>query len=159
MTERDLEGMSITEIAPQIRSKKVSPVELTNVFLKRIERINPLLNAYTTVTEESAREQAQAAEDEIRKDRYRGPLHGVPISVKENICIKGVKTTAGSKALADWVPEHDATIVRRIREAGAVLLGKTNMHEWAAGGTTINPFYGTTRNPWDRTRPGIAWNG
>ena len=104
MTERDLEGMSITEIAPQIRSKKVSPVELTNVFLKRIERINPLLNAYTTVTEESAREQAQAAEDEIRRDRYRGPLHGVPISVKENICIKGVKTTAGSKALADWVP-------------------------------------------------------
>src|SRR5690242_8559848 len=116
MTEKDLEDMTITELAPQIRSRKVSPVELTDIFLKRIERLNPLLNAYTTVTENSAREQAQAAENEIRRDRYRGPLHGIPVSVKENICINGVRTTAGSKALAEWVPEHDATIVQRIRE-------------------------------------------
>ena len=159
MTEKDLEGMTITELAPQIKSRRVSPVELTDLFLKRIERINPLINSYTTVTEGSAREQAQAAEDEIRRDQYRGPLHGIPVSVKENICIKGVRTTAGSKALAEWVPEHDATIVQRIREAGAVLLGKTNMHEWAAGGTTINPFYGTTRNPWDRSRIAAGSSG
>jgi len=159
MTEKDLEGMTITELAPQIKSRRVSPVELTDLFLKRIQRINPLINAYTTVTEGSAREQAQAAEDEIRRDQYRGPLHGIPVSVKENICIKGVRTTAGSKALAEWVPEHDATIVQRIREAGAVLLGKTNMHEWAAGGTTINPFYGTTRNPWDRSRIAAGSSG
>jgi len=159
MTEKDLEGTTITELAPQIKSRRVSPVELTDLFLKRIERINPLINSYTTVTEGSAREQAQAAEDEIRRDQYRGPLHGIPVSVKENICIKGVRTTAGSKALAEWVPEHDATIVQRIREAGAVLLGKTNMHEWAAGGTTINPFYGTTRNPWDRSRIAAGSSG
>jgi aspartyl-tRNA(Asn)/glutamyl-tRNA(Gln) amidotransferase subunit A len=159
MTEKDLESITITEIAPQIRNRKVSPVELTDLFLKRIQRINPLLNAYTTVTEDLAREQAQAAEAEIRRDRCRGPLHGIPVSVKENICIEGVRTTAGSKALAEWVPEHDATIVQRIRDAGAILLGKTNMHEWAAGGTTINPFYGTTRNPWDRTRIAAGSSG
>lgn len=159
MTDKDIEGMTITEIAPQIKSKRVSPVELTELFLKRIHRLNPLLNAYTTITEDSARQDAQLAENEIRKDQYRGPLHGIPISVKENICVKGVKTTAGAKALADWLPGQDATIVQRIKEAGAILLGKTNMHEWAAGGTTINPFYGTTRNPWDRARIAAGSSG
>jgi aspartyl-tRNA(Asn)/glutamyl-tRNA(Gln) amidotransferase subunit A len=159
MTERDLEELTITELAPQIKNKKVSPVELTELFLKRISRLNPLLNAYTTVTEDSARAQAKAAESAIGRGQYRGPLHGIPISVKENICTQGVRTTAGSKTLAEWVPQHDATIVARIKEAGAVLLGKTNMHEWAAGGTTINPFYGTTRNPWDTSRIAAGSSG
>jgi aspartyl-tRNA(Asn)/glutamyl-tRNA(Gln) amidotransferase subunit A len=152
MTESDIEEMTISEIAPQISNRKVSPVEVTELFLKRIRRLNPSLTAYTTVTEDAARAQAKAAESEIGRGHYLGPLHGLPISVKENICIKGVRTTAGSKTLAHWVPDHDATIVERIRAAGAVLLGKTNMHEWAAGGTTMNPFYGTTCNPWDATR-------
>lgn len=159
MTDRGLEDMTITELAPQIRDKKVSPVELTDLFLKRIRRLNPSLNAFTTITEEDARVQAKAAESEIGHGNYRGPLHGIPISVKENICIKGVRTTAGSKTLSDWVPDHSATIVQRIKEAGAVLLGKTNMHEWAAGGTTINPFYGTTRNPWDTSRIAAGSSG
>ena len=114
MTERDPEEMTITELAPQIRSKKISPVELTELCLKRIGRLNPLLVAYTTVTEDSARAQARAAESQIRRGDYLGPLHGMPISVKENICIQGVRTTAGSKTLAEWVPDHDATIVERI---------------------------------------------
>lgn len=159
MTETDLDGLTITELAPQIRARQVSPVEVTELFLKRIERLNPLLNAYTTVTADAARRQAQAAESEIVHARYRGQLHGIPISVKENICIKGAKTTAGSKTLADWVPNHDATIFERISAAGAVFLGRTNMHEWAAGGTTINPFYGTTKNPWDTRRIAAGSSG
>lgn len=152
MTEKELEEITIVELGPQIKSKKVSPVELTELFLERIGRLNPLLNAYTNVTEANARAQAKVAEKEISSGSYRGPLHGIPISVKENICVKDVRTTAGSKTLAEWVPAYDATIVERLREAGAIFLGKTNMHEWAMGGTTINPFYGTTRNPWDTNR-------
>jgi Asp-tRNA(Asn)/Glu-tRNA(Gln) amidotransferase A subunit family amidase len=108
MTDSDLEGMTITQLAPQIKSRKVSPVELTEVFLRRISRLNPTLVAYTTVTEESARAQAKAAESDIGRGNYLGPLHGIPISVKENICIKGVRTTAGSKTLAEWVPGQDS---------------------------------------------------
>jgi aspartyl-tRNA(Asn)/glutamyl-tRNA(Gln) amidotransferase subunit A len=159
MTETDLGQLTIAELAPQIKSRKVSPVELTELFLKRIRRLNPALNAYTTVTVDAARAQAHAAESQIGRGDYLGPLHGVPISVKENICIQGVRTTAGSKTLSDWVPDHDATIVARIKKAGAVLLGRTNMHEWAAGGTTINPFYGTTRNPWDTSRIAAGSSG
>ena len=159
MTEADLGQLTIAELAPQVESRKISPVELTELFLKRIRRLNPALNAYTTVTEDSARAQAQAAESQIDRGDYLGPLHGVPVSVKENICVQGVRTTAGSKTLSDWVPDHDATIVARIKKAGAVLLGKTNMHEWAAGGTTINPFYGTTRNPWDTSRIAAGSSG
>lgn len=152
MIDKDLDPLTIAEAGSQIRSKKLSPVELTDLILERMRRLNPVLNAYVTTTEKEARAEAQAAEKEVAAGRYRGPLHGIPISVKDNICVKGVRTTAGSKALAEWIPAYDATIVGRIREAGAVLLGKTNMHEWAMGGTTINPFYGTTRNPWDTSR-------
>jgi len=92
------------------------------------------------------------AEQEIQRGLYRGPLHGIPFSIKDNLATNGVRTTAGSKILDDWVPDHDATVVKRLKDAGAIVLGKTNMHEWALGGTTINPFYGTTRNPWDTER-------
>jgi aspartyl-tRNA(Asn)/glutamyl-tRNA(Gln) amidotransferase subunit A len=101
------------------------------------------------LNEEHVLADATRAEREIQRGQYRGPLHGVPFSVKDNLATCGVRTTAGSKILADWVPEFDETAVQRLKDAGAVLLGKTNMHEWALGGTTINPFYGTTRNPWN----------
>ena len=147
-----LEEMTIAEVASEIRGKKVSPVELTKLYLERIERLNPLLNAYLTVTADQALAGARAAEREIRRGKYRGPLHGIPFSIKDNLATKGVRTTAGSKILAAWVPDFDATVVARLKESGAVFLGKTNMHEWASGGTTINPFFGTTRNPWDLSR-------
>ena len=145
----DSEAASIGELATRLQRKELSPVELTRRYLDRIKRINPLLNAYLTVAAESALADAEAAEREIQRGQYRGPLHGIPFSIKDNLATQGIRTTAGSKILADWIPDHDATVIERLKQAGAILLGKTNMHEWALGGTTINPFYGTTRNPWN----------
>jgi len=160
MKSIDIEATTIGEISRHIRAKKLSPVELTNLFLQRIKKLNPVLNAYVTITEEPARADAKVAEREISRGRYRGPLHGIPFSIKDNLVTEGVRTTAGSKVLAEWVPDHDATVVERLKKAGAVILGKTNMHEWASGGTTINPFYGTTHNPWDLQRvPGGSSGG
>ena len=144
--------MTISEISSQLRRKKLSPLDLTKVFLERTKKLNGVLNAYVTLTEERALADARVAEKEIRRGRYRGPLHGIPFSIKDNIATKGVRTTAGSKILSEWIPDHDATVVTKLKQAGAVILGKTNMHEWASGGTTINPYYGTTRNPWGLAR-------
>ena len=156
----DLEGLTISEIAPLIRKKQISPLELTQRYLERIKRLNPRLNAYLAMTEEGALAAARRVEREISKGNYRGPLHGIPFSIKDNIALKGVTTTAGSKILSDWVPDFDATVVERLKEAGAVILGKTNMHEWAKGSNSINPFYGTSHNPWDTTRiPGGSSGG
>ncbi|MGH9793430.1 MAG: amidase, partial [Candidatus Acidiferrales bacterium] len=150
----------IERLAPLIAKRKLSPLELVDAFLKRIEQLNPKLNAYITVTAESARAEARAAEQEIAHKRYRGPLHGIPIALKDNIHTRGLRTTAGSKVLADFVPAEDATVAARLREAGAILLGKTNMHEFAYGVTSENPFYGPVRNPWDTSRiPGGSSGG
>ena len=105
-----------------------------------------------TLTKEQALADAGAATEEVESGHYRGPLHGVPVSIKDNIAIKGVRTTAGSKTLSDWKPDHDATVVTKLRAAGAVIVGKTQMHEWAKSSHTNNVFYGPSRNPWDVTR-------
>jgi aspartyl-tRNA(Asn)/glutamyl-tRNA(Gln) amidotransferase subunit A len=152
MNDMNVESLTVAEVAPKIKARQISPIDLTRLFLERIDRLNPALNAYVTVTAEDALASARTAEIELVKGRYRGPLHGIPFSIKDNIATKGVRTTAGSKILAGWKPEFDATVVEKLREAGAVILGKTNLHEWALGGTTINPFYGTTHNPWDLKR-------
>ncbi len=160
MLEKDLATLTISETAPKVRAGEVSPVALTKLYLERIERLNPLLGAYLTPTPESALEEAAAAEKEIRAGSYRGPLHGIPVSIKDNFATRGVRTTAGAKALSDWKPDFDATVVTRLREAGAVSLGKTNMHEWAKGSHGVNPFYGTPCNPWNRSRiPGGSSSG
>ncbi len=156
----ELCGLPIEKLAPLLARKKVSPVEVLEAVLERIERSQPILNAYLTVTAEAARGDAARAEREITKGRYRGPLHGIPISLKDNIWTRGVRTTAGSKVLADFIPEQDATVARRLRRAGAILVGKTNLHEFAFGFTTNNPHYGPTRNPWDVERiPGGSSGG
>ena len=152
MNAQDLENLTIAGLAAEIKNRSISPVEVTRLFLERIERINPILNAYVTVNADIALTEAKRAETEISQGRYRGPLHGIPFSIKDNIATKGIRTTAGSKILDDWKPDFDATVVAKLKEAGAIILGKTNLHEWALGGTTINPFYGTTRNPWDGNR-------
>ena len=155
---------SIVEIAALFRKRKLSPVELTRFMLQRISTLDSKLNAYLTVCPELALKQAKQAEAELfaraGKKRDRGPLHGIPISLKDNISTAGVRTTAGSQILRDSVPEQDAEVVSQLREAGAVLLGKTNMHEFAYGVTSNNPHFGPARNPWDAERiPGGSSGG
>jgi len=160
MTPIVLEELTIAETSRRIRKKEVSPVELTRLYLERIEALNPSLNAYLTLMNDQAMDVARRAEREIRRGKYRGRLHGIPFSIKDNLAIKGVRTTAGSKILSEWVPDFDATVVKRLTESGAVILGKTQMHEWARGSNGINPFYGTTHNPWDLKRvPGGSSGG
>src|SRR6516162_671995 len=149
---------SIPEVARLYRQRKLSPVELTRFLLERIKKLNAHLNAFITVSEELALQQAKRAESELvgkRGDtsrRDRGLLHGMPLSLKDNIYTAEVRTTAGSRVLRDFVPLHDAPVVSALKEAGAVLLGKTNMHEFAYGTTSNNPHYGAVRNPWDVSR-------
>ena len=152
MTAVEIERATVTELAPWIKSRKLSVGDVTRSFLDRMERYNPALNAFQTITAEAALKQARMLDRELRAGKWRGPLHGIPFSIKDNLATRGVKTTAGSKQLADWIPDYDATVVAKLKSAGAVMLGKTNMHEWASGSTTINPYYGTTANPWDRQR-------
>jgi aspartyl-tRNA(Asn)/glutamyl-tRNA(Gln) amidotransferase subunit A len=149
---------SIPEIARLYRQRKLSPVELTRFLLERIKKLNPHLHAFITVSEELALQEAKRAESELagkrgqKAHRGRGPLHGIPISLKDNIYTAEVRTTAGSRVLRDFVPLHNAPVVTALKEAGAVLLGKTNMHEFAYGATSNNPHYGAVRNPWDLSR-------
>ncbi len=166
MNDTDLAFASIEEVAKLFRKRKLSPVELTRLMLARIERLNPKLNAYITVTAELALAQAKKAESELfapggrKARRDRGPLHGIPISLKDNIHTKDIRTTAGSKILKDFIPQHDAQVVVQLKEAGTVILGKTNMHEFAYGVTSNNPHYGPVRNPWDLARiPGGSSGG
>ena len=160
MPELDPTTLTIAGVAPRIAAREVSPVELIACYLERLKRLNPVLNAYSTVMEDDALAAAREAEQEIGNGNYRGPLHGIPVSIKDNLAVKGYPTTAGSKILADWKPDFDAAVVARLREAGAIVLGKNNMHEWAGGGTTMNPYFGTTHNPWDTSRvPGGSSGG
>lgn len=140
---------TIAEAAKQLRRGKISPVELTRQALSQLEILNPRLNAFITVTAERALQEAKQAEREIRRGKYRGPLHGIPITLKDNIWTRGVRTTAGSKILEDFVPASDAEVAKKLSDAGAILLGKTNLHEFAYGITTENPHYGATKNPWN----------
>jgi len=147
----DLTKLNLREAAELIRTKKVSPVELTKACLTRIETLNPTLNCFITVTAESALAQARTAESDVMKGKWRGPLHGVPIALKDLFDTAGVKTTAGSGVFKDRIPNEDAEVVRRLKDAGAVLLGKTNMHEFAFGGSSLISYFGAVHNPWELT--------
>jgi aspartyl-tRNA(Asn)/glutamyl-tRNA(Gln) amidotransferase subunit A len=140
--------LSIADVSTLLKKKEVSPVELTKICLERIEEFNPKLNAFITVYSEEAMKQAKIAESEIARNQYKGKLHGVPLAIKDNIYFAGRVTTMGSKIHKDFVSDFDATTVVKLRESGAIFLGKTNMHEYALGATTDNPHYGTCRNPW-----------
>ena len=145
---RDLTGLTLREASELVRTKAVSPVELTRACLQRIERLNPSLNAFITVTAEKALAQAHAAEAEVGRGQWRGPLHGIPIALKDNIDTAGIRTTAASAVLADRIPNQDAEVVRRLKAAGAVVLGKLNMHEFAYGGSSVASYFGAVHNPW-----------
>ncbi|MFQ5994850.1 MAG: amidase [Acidiferrobacterales bacterium] len=160
MSQTELAFLSIAELAPRIAAHELSPVALTDAVLARIARHNDQLNAYITVTEESARQAAQAAETTIQAGNYLGPLHGVPVAVKDLFAMRGVRTTCGSPLLADWIPNHDAAVVEQLMKAGAVIVGKTNLHELAYGTTSNNPHYGAVHNPWDpKYHPGGSSGG
>ncbi len=141
--------LGLSEASQLVRSKKVSPVELTHECLNRIERLNSKLNAFITVTAESALAEARQAEAEIQHDGWRGPLHGIPIALKDLVDTAGVRTTAASGVFKDRVPAEDAEIVRRLKAAGAVFLGKLNLHEFAYGGSSAISYFGPVHNPWN----------
>jgi aspartyl-tRNA(Asn)/glutamyl-tRNA(Gln) amidotransferase subunit A len=160
MPSDELAFLPMTELARLIRRKALSPVEVARAALERIERLDSRLRCFITVTAERALREARAAEARLMRRRPLGLLLGVPVAVKDVFLTEGVPTTAGSKLLAEWIPEYDATVVRRLRAAGAVLLGKLNMHEFAFGPEGTNPHYGTPANPWDASRlPGGSSSG
>ena len=152
--------MTLLEAAAALRRREISSAELTAAALQRIERLNPSTNAMQTVMADAARERAKQADEELSRGEDRGPLHGIPIAVKDLFSTKGVRTTSGSSLFADRVPDHDAAVVESLCAGGAVLVGKTGMHELAYGITSSNPHFGAIRNPWDRDRiPGGSSGG
>jgi aspartyl-tRNA(Asn)/glutamyl-tRNA(Gln) amidotransferase subunit A len=152
--------VTIQEAATALRARTISSSELTSAALERTAQLDGKLRAFITLTAEAAQARAQRADEELARGIDRGPLHGIPVAVKDVFSTKGIRTTCGSKLFADHVPEHDAAVVEKLEAAGAVLIGKTNMHELAYGITSNNPHFGTVRNPWDLERiPGGSSGG
>lgn len=145
----DPTDLGIAEAGPLIRSGDLSPVDLVQAYLERIARLDGQLNAFITLTDESALSRARELEAELARGGWRGPLHGIPIALKDNIDTAGVLTTAGSALFANRTPDEDAAAVTRLEEAGAIILGKTNMHEFAFGGSSADTHYGPVHNPWN----------
>jgi aspartyl-tRNA(Asn)/glutamyl-tRNA(Gln) amidotransferase subunit A len=147
MTAQELVRQPVSALAPLLAHKQVSPVELVQAYLDRILTLDERLHAYITVCAEEALAAARQAEAEISRGHYRGVLHGVPVAVKDQFLTKGIRTTGGTKIFRDLIPDVDATVIHRLRDAGAILLGKLNLSEFAFGGTRLHP-YGTPHNPW-----------
>src|SRR5258706_8668548 len=143
----ELHYLTLRDAAARLQRRQLSPVELTQAVLTRIDQVEPKVHAFITITRESALEAARAAEREIMAGRYRGPLHGVPVAVKDTHYTKGVRTTCASPVLADFVPSFDATVVTRLKNAGAILMGKTNLPEFSSGSSGNG-----TNNPWNLTK-------
>ena len=159
MDKQEIPFLTVTELVPLLESRAVSPVAATEAYLERIDRVDGQLNSYITVCREEARAAAREAEGEIAAGKYRGPLHGVPVAVKDQLDSQGIRTTGGSTILADHIPDRDATVIAKLKEAGAIMLGKLNMSEFASGDSFYHP-YGRPRNPWDLERnPGTSSSG
>ena len=148
MANDALLDLTISELAPRIESREVSPVEVTEAALARADRLQPKLNSFITLLHERALARARELESELADGKYRGPLHGIPIGIKDNLATHGIRTTVGSLVLSDNVPSEDARVVTLCQEAGAIVLGKENLEEFAAGATSNNPHYGAVHNPW-----------
>lgn len=144
----DFAKLTLHQASLLVQRREVSPVELTKACLARIEQYNPKINAFITVVSSYALEQAHVAQTEILGGQWRGPLHGIPIALKDNIETAGIRTTAGSAVFVDRVPIEDAEVVKRLKQAGAILLGKLNMAEFATDISSINSYWGAIRNPW-----------
>jgi aspartyl-tRNA(Asn)/glutamyl-tRNA(Gln) amidotransferase subunit A len=148
----DITSLNLHEAAELLKTRQISPVELAQAHLVRIAQLDPRLNCFITITPELALQQARQAEAEIGQGNYRGALHGIPLTLKDLYETQGIRTTAGSTFFAEYIPEADAAVVQKLSEAGAVLLGKVNMHEIALGVTNENPHYGDCCNPWNLER-------
>jgi aspartyl-tRNA(Asn)/glutamyl-tRNA(Gln) amidotransferase subunit A len=151
-SEDNLTHLTLSEASDLVRARKIASVDLTNACLAQIARLNPRLNAFITVTADGAIADARAADLDIAKGRWRGPLHGIPVGLKDLFDTAGVRTTAGSAIFADRVPSEDAEVVRRLKATGAVIVGKLNMHEFAYGDTSAQSHFGPVRNPWNPDR-------
>jgi aspartyl-tRNA(Asn)/glutamyl-tRNA(Gln) amidotransferase subunit A len=159
MEQADIPFLSATQLASLIEARQVSPEEALHAYLDRIEQVGPKVNAYITVCADEAVQQARQAGQEIQQGRYRGPLHGIPVAVKDQVHTTGILTTNASNIRADFIPNEDATVVAKLKEAGAVIIGKTNMSEFAIG-DSFSSFKGPARNPWDLSRdPGTSSTG
>jgi aspartyl-tRNA(Asn)/glutamyl-tRNA(Gln) amidotransferase subunit A len=160
MYETDLSELTIAKLSSLLQNKEVSPVEITQAILERISRLNPKINVYITIFEEHAMEKAKIAEKEIINGNYKGLLHGIPVAVKDNFEVKGFKTTCASKVRENHISTFNATIINRLQQAGAILIGKLNMQEFAIGATSTDSHFGPVRNPWDTSRiPGGSSGG
>lgn len=146
------ETWTIASLSKAFRKKEISPVEVIRAYLERIEAYDHRVNSFITLLPRQAHQSALRAEKGILKGKSSGPLHGIPFAAKDLFFTKGIRTTCGSKILKDFVPSYDATVIERLYAAGAILVGKLNMHEFAYGTTSVNPHYGPVRNPWDPTR-------
>jgi aspartyl-tRNA(Asn)/glutamyl-tRNA(Gln) amidotransferase subunit A len=156
----DLSGLTLKDAADRIRAKSVTPSSLVEACLRRIEIYNPKLNAFVTFMREQGMAQARQLDAEQQQGKLRGPLHGIPIALKDNIDTAGVRTSAASAVFADRVPTEDAEVTRRLKAAGAIILGKVNLHEFAMGGTSATSYFGPVRNPWALERsPGGSSGG
>jgi aspartyl-tRNA(Asn)/glutamyl-tRNA(Gln) amidotransferase subunit A len=159
MDQAQIPFLSATELSGLIKSREVSPVEAAEAYLDRIEKVDHQLHSYITVCRDEALTQAREAEQEIAENRYRGPMHGIPVAVKDQFYTRGIRTTNGSTIHKDFIPQEDATVIANLKKAGAVLLGKLNMSEYASGDAFHHP-YGRPRNPWDLSRnPGTSSSG
>lgn len=152
MPHKEICWMSARELTEAYKSGELSPIDVLEETLVRVKRYNPELNAVVTPTEEMAREAAKKAQKEIKEKRKMGSLHGVPITIKDNVFTKGVRTTWGSKLYENFIPTEDAVLVERLKNAGAIIIGKTNLPEFGLIGFTDNPLFGPSHNPWDKTR-------
>jgi aspartyl-tRNA(Asn)/glutamyl-tRNA(Gln) amidotransferase subunit A len=144
---------SVKQLSEKIKNNEISPVDLIEYCFDRINKFNRSLNAFITVLDEKdVYNNARIAEKEISHGNYRGPLHGIPFSIKDIIYAKGIRCTAGSKILSEYIPKVDATCIKKIKEKGAIFVGTNNLNEFASGITGVNPFYGDTKNPWNMSR-------
>src|SRR5581483_547878 len=156
----DLATRTIGQLAPLIERREVSPRDVIDEILDHIAAIEPRLTTFITLDAERARADARTAEGEIARGNYRGPLHGIPMGIKDVIAVAGWPTTHGSALMRHQVTDYDAAVVEKLRASGAIIIGKNTLHEFAMGGTCSNHFYGTTHNPWDETRvPGGSSGG
>ena len=144
--------LSAAQLSGLIRRKEISPVEVVTAHLDRIQATDGVLNSFITLLPEQALAAARRAESQIQSGHYRGPLHGIPVGLKDLFNTAGVKTTSGSRILDNFIPDQDCTVASRFQQAGAILLGKLNMHQFAYGPTGENPDYGHMHNPWDPER-------